>query len=75
MTDSTDDDPTLVPVLITGDASELAIAKSLLDAEGVECEIQGESGQEALGLGRTYVWTSRVTASSISTFRSKPLGG
>ena len=47
---STDDSP-LVPVLVTNDAAALAIAKSLLDAEAIECEIQGESGQETLGLG------------------------
>ena len=45
------DDLDLVPVLVTNDASALAIAKSLLDAEGVECELRGESGQETLGLG------------------------
>ena len=38
-------------VLVTNDAAALAIAKSLLDAEGVECEVEGESGQETLGLG------------------------
>jgi hypothetical protein len=45
-----DDELIEVPVLVTNDASALAIAKSLLDAEGVLCEIQGESGQEILGL-------------------------
>jgi hypothetical protein len=38
-------------VLVTNDAAELAVAKSLLDAEGVECDVEGESGQETLGLG------------------------
>lgn len=47
----TSDDLDLVPVLVTNDASVLAIAKSLLDAEGVECQVGGESGQETLGLG------------------------
>jgi len=45
------DDLSAVAVLETNDASALAIAKSLLDAEGVEFEVQGESGQEALGAG------------------------
>jgi hypothetical protein len=40
-----------VIVLETNDAAELVVAKSLLDAEGIENEVQGESGQEALGLG------------------------
>lgn len=44
-------DEDLVPVLVTNDAASLAVAKSLLDAEGIECEIEGESGQETLGLG------------------------
>jgi len=51
MTAFSGDDLSVVSVLVTNDASALAIAKSLLDAEGVECEIQGESGQETLGLG------------------------
>ena len=51
MSKSSDDDLSVVPVLVTNDASALAIAKSLLDAEGVECQIEGESGQETLGLG------------------------
>jgi hypothetical protein len=51
VTKSSDDDLSVVAVLVTNDASALAIAKSLLDAEGVHCEIQGESGQETLGLG------------------------
>jgi len=46
-----DDDLSFVSVLETNDAAALAVAKSLLDAEGIECEIQGESGQETLGLG------------------------
>jgi len=51
MTKPTEDDMGLVAVLVTNDAAALAVAKSLLDAEGVECEVLGESGQEALGLG------------------------
>ena len=51
MTDPDGDALSVVPVLETNDASELAVAKSLLDAEGIECEIRGESGEETLGLG------------------------
>jgi hypothetical protein len=51
MTNPRGDDPDLVAVLVTNDAAALAVAKSLLDAEGVACEIMGESGQETLGLG------------------------
>jgi len=46
-----DDELEVVTVFVTNDAAALAVAKSLLDAEGIECEVQGESGQEALGLG------------------------
>lgn len=51
MTKHSRDDLIEVTVLETNDAAELAVAKSLLDAEGIENEVQGESGQEALGLG------------------------
>ena len=51
MSAAPDDASDIVPVFVTNDASALAIAKSLLDAEGIECEIQGESGREMLGLG------------------------
>ena len=51
MTKPTGDDLGVVAVLVTNDAAALVVAKSLLDAEGIECEVLGESGQEALGLG------------------------
>jgi len=51
MSKPSDEDLSVVSVLVTNDAAALAVAKSLLDAEGIECEIRGESGQETLGLG------------------------
>lgn len=51
VSDPSDEELDIVPVLVTNDAPQLAIAKSLLDAEGIECEVLGESGQETLGLG------------------------
>jgi putative signal transducing protein len=51
MSTSSGEDLDIVPVLVTNDAAELAVAKSLLDAEGVECEVEGESGEETLGAG------------------------
>jgi len=42
----------LVTVLKTADASLLLVAKSLLDAEGVGCFVEGEGALESLGAGR-----------------------
>jgi hypothetical protein len=42
--------PDLVVVLETEDLAEIAVARSLLEAEGIECETQGEAGQEVGGL-------------------------
>ncbi len=46
----TGEEPDLVPVFEAGDHVELAVARSLLEAEGIECETQGEAGQEVFGL-------------------------
>ena len=46
-----DEGPDLVSVFEAGDHVELAVARSLLEAEGIECETQGEAGQEVFGLG------------------------
>ncbi len=45
-----EDESDLVPVLDTDDHVQLAFARSLLEAEGIECETQGEAGQEVFGL-------------------------
>jgi len=42
----------LVTVLETADVSLLLVAKSLLDAEGVACFVEGEGALESLGAGR-----------------------
>lgn len=44
--------PDLVTVLETGDPALLAIAESLLEAEGISCYPQGEGVQEFVGFGR-----------------------
>jgi hypothetical protein len=46
-----DADVDLVAILVTSDPAQLSVAISLLEAEGIECETHGESGQEVLGLG------------------------
>lgn len=42
----------LETVLETGDAAQLAVARSLLEAEGIPCFTRGERLQEFFGLGR-----------------------
>jgi hypothetical protein len=45
-------DVELVPVLATGDAGLISVAKSLLEAEGVEYLLRGEGLQDLFGFGR-----------------------
>lgn len=42
----------LVPVLRTGDAGLIPLAKSLLEGEGIEYLVRGEGVQDLFGLGR-----------------------
>jgi hypothetical protein len=42
----------LVPVLRTGDAGLIPLAKSLLESEGIEYLVRGENIQDLFGLGR-----------------------
>jgi hypothetical protein len=42
----------LVTVLRTSDQATLKVVKSLLDAEGIPCMLQGDGIQDLLGLGR-----------------------
>lgn len=42
----------LVPVLHTGDAGLIPLAKSLLESEGIEYLVRGENVQDLFGLGR-----------------------
>jgi len=46
------DDVELVPVLATGDAALIALAKSLLESEHIEYLLIGEGLQDLFGLGR-----------------------
>lgn len=45
-------DVQLVPVLKTGDAGLIAIARSLLDAEEIEYFVRGDGLQDLFGIGR-----------------------
>lgn len=49
-------DIALVPVLETGDAGLIAVAKSLLDAEGIDYFVRGEALADLFGLGRITVF-------------------
>ena len=46
------DDVELVPVLATGDAALIALAKSLLESEHIEYLLIGEGLQDLFSLGR-----------------------
>ena len=48
------DDITLVPVLATGEAALIAVAKSLLEAEGIDYFIRGEGLNDLFGYGRMF---------------------
>jgi hypothetical protein len=45
-------DAELVPVLNTGDAGAIAVAKSLLEAEDIDFFVRGEGLQDLFGVGR-----------------------
>ena len=45
-------EPALVPVLRTGDAGLIPLAKSLLEGEGIEYLVRGENVQDLFGVGR-----------------------
>ena len=50
MTES--DDAALVPVFATGEAALIAVAKSLLEAEGIDYFVRGEGLSDLFGYGR-----------------------
>lgn len=45
-------DAALETVLATNDAAKIAVAKSMLEASGIECFTRGEGLQSLFGLGR-----------------------
>lgn len=51
----------LETVLETGDAALLAVARSLLEAEGIPCFVRGDQLQEFLGWGRLPSGVNLVT--------------
>jgi hypothetical protein len=55
-----DPDIELVRVFATGDAALIAVAKSLLDSEGIEYMVRGEGVQDLFGFGRFGTGFSHV---------------
>jgi hypothetical protein len=47
-----DPDIELVPVFQSGDEGQILVAKSLLDAEGIEYLVRGDGLQDLFGVGR-----------------------
>ncbi|OFW11496.1 MAG: hypothetical protein A3H96_00915 [Acidobacteria bacterium RIFCSPLOWO2_02_FULL_67_36] len=45
-------DAELVKVFVTGDAGLIGVARSLLDAEGIDYMLRGEGLQDLFGIGR-----------------------
>jgi len=45
-------DAELVSVLVTGDAAAIAVARSVLDAEGIDHFVRGDGLQDLFGFGR-----------------------
>jgi hypothetical protein len=50
----------LVAVFRTGDESKILVAKSLLEAEGIEYLVRGEGIQDLFGWGRLAIGFSNV---------------
>ena len=50
-------DAELVPVMSTGDAGLIAVAKSLLEAEGIDYLLRGDGLQDLFGLGRITAYS------------------
>jgi hypothetical protein len=50
----------LETVLVSSDASLLPVVRSLLEAEGIPCFVQGELMQDFLGLGRLATGANQI---------------
>jgi Putative prokaryotic signal transducing protein len=62
-------DVRLVPVFQTGDAALIAIAKSLLDAEGIEYHVRGEEVQDLFAWGRFGFGFNPITGAPVFIVR------
>jgi hypothetical protein len=62
-------DVRLVPVFQTADAALIAIAKSLLDAEGIEYDVRGEQVQDLFAWGRFGSGFNPITGAPVFIVR------
>lgn len=64
-------DVQLVPVLTTGDAGLIAVAKSLLEGEEIDYLIRGDGLQDLFGLGRMTGYNFAMGPAEISRARGR----
>jgi hypothetical protein len=64
-------DAELVPVLATGDAGLIAVAKSLLEAEKIDYFVRGDGLQDLFGYGRLLTTYSFVVGPAEFLVRSE----
>ena len=64
-----DPDIELVPVFQTSDASLIALAKSLLEAEQVDYLVRGEGVQDLFGFGRFATGFNPITGAPVFLVR------
>ena len=69
--DTPDPDIQLVPVFQTSDASLIALAKSLLDAEQVDYLVRGEGVQDLFGFGRFATGFNPITGAPVFLVREE----
>ena len=67
--DTPDPDIQLVPLFQTSDASLIALAKSLLDAEQVDYLVRGEGVQDLFGFGRFATGFNPITEAPVFLVR------
>jgi hypothetical protein len=59
----------LVPVFQSGDEGQILVAKSLLEAEGIDYFVRGEALQDLFGWGRLAVGFSNVVGPALFVVR------
>ena len=65
-----DPDVQLVPIFQTADAALIALAKSLLDGEGIDYLVRGEGVQDLFGAGRFGSGFNPITGAPVFIVRA-----